>query len=175
MVAEAVEQVGFSRGIREQSKDTGEKQHSGTRVTERNSPERATRRRAEVANARGRCSGGKTDRRDARRQAWWVRNRGSGTNRAVCRDEPAPVWCQPEDLRRPSSVIFSLGINTQIPVLCLSRSWDFSFFFFLGPRLRHMEDPRLGVEWSCSYWPTPQPQQQSKMHLQPQLTATPHP
>ena len=38
-----------------------------------------------------------------------------------------------------------------------------SFFFFwsfLGPLGRHMEVPRLGVEnWSCSRWPTPQPQQ----------------
>ena len=33
------------------------------------------------------------------------------------------------------------------------------FFFFLGPHLWHMEVPRLGLNWSYSCWPTPQPQQ----------------
>ena len=33
------------------------------------------------------------------------------------------------------------------------------FFVFLGPHLQHMEVPRLGVKWSCSCRPTPQPQQ----------------
>ena len=32
-------------------------------------------------------------------------------------------------------------------------------FVILGPRPRHMEVPRLGSNWSCSCWPTPQPQQ----------------
>ena len=32
------------------------------------------------------------------------------------------------------------------------------FFLILGPYLRHMEVSRLGSNWSCSCWPTPQPQ-----------------
>ena len=35
----------------------------------------------------------------------------------------------------------------------------FLIFVFLGLPLVHMEVHRLGVEWSCSCWPTPQPQQ----------------
>ena len=38
----------------------------------------------------------------------------------------------------------------------------FNFYFvfcFLGLHLRHMEVPRLGVDWRYSCWPTPQPQQ----------------
>ena len=38
----------------------------------------------------------------------------------------------------------------------------FLFFFFLvslGPHPWHMEAPRLGVKWSYSCWPLPQPQQ----------------
>ena len=31
-----------------------------------------------------------------------------------------------------------------------------SFIYFLGPHMRHMEVPRLGLNWSCSCWPTPQ-------------------
>ena len=39
---------------------------------------------------------------------------------------------------------------------------------FLVPHLRHMEVPRLGVKWSCSCWPTPQPRDpRSKPHLRP--------
>ena len=34
--------------------------------------------------------------------------------------------------------------------------YDFFFFFFLGPCLRHMEVPRLGANQSCSCQPTPQ-------------------
>ena len=34
-----------------------------------------------------------------------------------------------------------------------------SFLFFLEPNPRHVEVPRLGVNWSCSCQPTPQPQQ----------------
>ena len=33
------------------------------------------------------------------------------------------------------------------------------FFFLLGPHLWHVEVPRLGVKWSCSCQPTPQPEQ----------------
>ena len=33
-------------------------------------------------------------------------------------------------------------------------------FCFLGPHLWLTEVPRLGVDQSCSCWPTPQPQQQ---------------
>ena len=35
----------------------------------------------------------------------------------------------------------------------------FVFLLFLEPLLQHMEVPRLGVQWSCSLRPTPQPQQ----------------
>ena len=35
----------------------------------------------------------------------------------------------------------------------------FVFLHFLGPLLRHMDVPRLGVNRSCSNWPTPEPQQ----------------
>ena len=41
-------------------------------------------------------------------------------------------------------------------------SFYFYFLFlfgFLGLHPRHMEIPRLVVEWSCSHQPTPQPQQ----------------
>ena len=35
----------------------------------------------------------------------------------------------------------------------------FPLFFFLGPHTRHMEVPRTrGSNWTCSCWPTPQPQ-----------------
>ena len=34
------------------------------------------------------------------------------------------------------------------------------FFFSLGPHPRHMSVPRLRSNWSCSCWPTPQPQKQ---------------
>ena len=33
------------------------------------------------------------------------------------------------------------------------------FFFFLGLHLKHMEKPRQGLNQSCSFRPTPQPQQ----------------
>ena len=35
------------------------------------------------------------------------------------------------------------------------------FFFFLGPHLQHMEVTRLGLNQSCSCWPTPQPRRMS--------------
>ena len=35
----------------------------------------------------------------------------------------------------------------------------FFFFFFLGLHPQHMEIPRLGGNWSCSRWPTPQQRQ----------------
>ena len=47
----------------------------------------------------------------------------------------------------------------------LSSSFFFFFFFFFFclfifsvPHLQHMEVPRLGVDWSCRCWPTPEPQ-----------------
>ena len=36
----------------------------------------------------------------------------------------------------------------------------FLFSFFLGLHLPHMEVPRLGVNWSCGFQPTPQPQRE---------------
>ena len=30
---------------------------------------------------------------------------------------------------------------------------------FFGPHPQHMEAPRLGQNWSCNCWPTPQPRQ----------------
>ena len=53
-------------------------------------------------------------------------------------------------------------IYREIPELLL---WSFQFpfffffFFFLGPHPWHVEVPRLGSNWSCSHWPTPQLQQ----------------
>ena len=35
----------------------------------------------------------------------------------------------------------------------------FCLFVFLGPHPWQMEVPRLRVNWSCSHWPMPQPQQ----------------
>ena len=40
-----------------------------------------------------------------------------------------------------------------------TRGLFFPFFFFLWPYPWHMEVPRLGVTWSCSCQPAPQPQQ----------------
>ena len=37
----------------------------------------------------------------------------------------------------------------------------FVFLPFLGPLPWHMEIPRMGSNWSCSHWPTPEPQQRS--------------
>ena len=41
---------------------------------------------------------------------------------------------------------------------CLLSPSFFFFFVFLWPHLQHMEVPRLGVNWSCSCRPTPQPE-----------------
>ena len=41
----------------------------------------------------------------------------------------------------------------------LGRFCFFVLLPFLGPLMRHMEVPRLGVHWSCSHRPKPQPQQ----------------
>ena len=35
----------------------------------------------------------------------------------------------------------------------------FVFLPFLGPLPWHMDVPRIGSNWSCSCWPTPEPQQ----------------
>ena len=42
---------------------------------------------------------------------------------------------------------------------CFFNFLIFWSFVFLGPHLQHMEIPRLGVNWNCSYRPMPQPQQ----------------
>ena len=34
------------------------------------------------------------------------------------------------------------------------------YLFFGGPHLQHMKFPGKGLNWSCSYRPTPQPQEQ---------------
>ena len=41
----------------------------------------------------------------------------------------------------------------------INRKIQFIFFVLLGPHPRHMEIPRLGLNWSCSCWPTPQQHQ----------------
>ena len=49
--------------------------------------------------------------------------------------------------------IIHLGLHTDTIL------YFYFIFFFLGPHLKHMDVPRLGVESSCSCWPIPQPQQ----------------
>ena len=46
------------------------------------------------------------------------------------------------------------------------------YFCFLGLHPWHMEFLRLGSNWSCSCWPTPQPQQQQLGILAESLTYT---
>ena len=48
------------------------------------------------------------------------------------------------------------------------------FFFFLGPDPRHMEVPKLGANWSCSCWPTPQPPQQCQSQATSMTYTTAH-
>ena len=50
----------------------------------------------------------------------------------------------------------------------------FLFFFLLWPGLQYIEIPRLGLNWSGSCRPMPQPQQH-QMWLMPQLVARPDP
>ena len=49
----------------------------------------------------------------------------------------------------PSQKIFTIKI----------KKFLFFIFCFLGLPPWHMEAPKLGSNWSCSCWPTPQPQQ----------------
>ena len=44
-------------------------------------------------------------------------------------------------------------------VICIPLKDGFLLCFFLGLHLRHVEVPRLGLNSSCSCWPTLQPQQ----------------
>ena len=50
------------------------------------------------------------------------------------------------------------NISTHL-ILHACLQFVFSFLFFLGPHLRHMEVPKLGLNWGCSCQPRPQPQQ----------------
>ena len=53
-----------------------------------------------------------------------------------------------------------MSVETYLPDIKGRNSFNlFFFFFFLGPYLWHIEVPGLGVNQSCSCWPTPQPQQ----------------
>ena len=45
------------------------------------------------------------------------------------------------------------------PFFFFGQFFFFFFFFFLGPHPWHIEFPGQGLNWSCSRWPSPQPQQ----------------
>ena len=86
--------------------------------------------------------------------------KGAGGKRGE--EKAGPLWLHPSPLssmvREPSLRISEnkhiwLSVAAQI-VVCF---FGFGVFCFLGLDLQHIEVPRLGVNWSYSCWPTPQP------------------
>ena len=92
-------------------------------------------------SALSRCSEG----REAPAALWWVQNAGL----------VALLWNP-----APSAWVYTQQQGGAGPLQVHQETDSFSsFFVFLGPHLRHMEVPKLGVQSSCGCWPTPQPQQ----------------